>query len=466
VCSKDKKIKKLEQIIEKQQETITKLKDEIARLKRQLSLDSNNSNKPPSSDGLKKQPRVQSLSEKSDKKPGGQPGHEGSTLQQVETPGLIEECKVNCCPHCKIDLTNEPVIDICKRQEFDVPEIKKPLVTEYQFEIKRCPQCKKKIIAKDDSYPKAPVQYGPKAKAVVSYFNVHNLIPKKRTAQIMGDLFGMPISVATVENFSKACVAKIEQVVEQIETDLKAAPIKGADESGIRVAGKLFWLHTLGSEQCVYYYVTEKRGDIKKDLKGVVVHDGFVSYYKLEDVQHALCNAHHLRELKAVTQIDKEPWAKSMARLLKVGKNTVEQNPQNITIEWLTKFKKLYDLIISKALSYHENLGVLKKPKRGRAKRRPGHNLVLRLQKYEEDVLRFLSNPDVPFTNNQAEQSIRMIKVKQKISGCFRTAEGADQFLTVRSYTATAQKQGIRILDALTHAFKGVPLLLAQKSTN
>jgi len=155
-----------------------------------------------------------------------------------------------------------------------------------------------------------------------------------------------------------------------------------------------------------------------------------------------------------------------MARLLKVGKNTVEQNPQNITIEWLTKFKKLYDLIISKALSYHENLGVLKKPKRGRAKRRPGHNLVLRLQKYEEDVLRFLSNPDVPFTNNQAEQSIRMIKVKQKISGCFRTAEGADQFLTVRSYTATAQKQGIRILDAPTHAFKGVPLLLAQKSTN
>ena len=363
-------------------------------------------------------------------------------------------------------MTNESVIYICKRQEFDVPEIKKPLVAEYQFEVKRCPQCKKKVSVKDNSHLKAPVQYGPKAKAVVSYLNVHNLIPKKRTAQIMGDFFGMPISVATVENFSKACVAKVEPVVGQIETDLKAAPTKGADESGIRIAGKLFWLHTLSNKEHVYYYATEKRGDIKKDLKGIVVHDGFASYYKLEDVQHALCNAHHLRELKAVAEIDKEPWARNMARLLKVGNNTVEQSPQNITTEWLIKFKKLYDLIISKALSYHENLGVLKKPKRGRVKRRPGHNLALRLQKYEEDVLRFLTNPEVPFTNNLAEQSIRMIKVKQKISGCFRTAEGADQFLTVRSYTATAQKQGIRIIDALTHAFQGAPLLLAQKSTN
>jgi len=198
----------------------------------------------------------------------------------------------------------------------------------------------------------------------------------------------------------------------------------------------------------------------------VVVHDGFVSYYKLKGVQHALCNAHHLRELKAIAEIDKEPWARSMIRLLKLGNRTVEQNPQNITIQWLTKFKKLYNLIINKALFYHENLEVLKKPKRGRVKRRHGHNLALRLQKHVDEVLLFLSNPAVPFTNNQAEQSLRMIKVKQKISGCFRTIEGANKFLTVRSYTATAQKQDVKIIDALTDVFRGAPLLFAQQSTN
>ena len=368
------------------------------------------------------------------------------------------------CPHCKIDLIDEPVIDICKRQVFDIPKIKRPLVTEHQFEIKSCPRCKKRVTTQDNGRVKAPVQYGPNMKAIVAYLNIHNLIPENRVAQIMDDLFGMPISVATVENFSKTCAANVEQVVKHIEKDLKVAPVKGADESGLRVAGKLSWLHTLSNEECVYYYATEKRGDIKKDLNGVVVHDGFVSYYKLQDVQHALCNAHHLRELKAVAEIDKEPWARSMIRLLKLGCRVAQESPQSITMKWLTKFKKLYDLIISKALFYHENLGVLKKPKRGRIKRRPGHNLVLRLQKHDEEVLRFLSNPEVPFTNNQAEQSLRMIKVKQKISGCFRTIEGADKFLTVRSYTATAQKQQIKIIDALIDAFRGTPLLLAQQS--
>ena len=372
---------------------------------------------------------------------------------------------MSCCPHCKIDLANEPIIDICKRQVFDIPEVKRPLVTEHQFEVKYCPKCKKRVRKKSNELAKAPVQYGPNMKAVVAYLNIHNLIPENRVAQIMGDLFGMPISVATVENFSKTCAANVGQVVKRIEENLKIAPIKGADESGLRVAGKLFWLHTLSSEECVYYYATEKRGDIKKDLEGVVVHDGFISYYNLENVQHALCNAHHLRELKAVVEIDKELWAKSMMCLLKLGHRVMQNSPQNITIQWLTKFKKLYDLIINKALSYHENLGVLKKPKRRRVKRRHGHNLALRLQKYDDNVLRFLSNPKVPFTNNQAEQSLRMIKVKQKISGCFRTAEGASTFLTIRSYTATAQRQGVKTLDALTHLFQGTPFLFVQKST-
>jgi transposase len=211
---RDEKIKILEQIIEKQQVTIEKqnelivklneqivtLTEYIAELKRRLGLDSNNSGKPPSSDGLKKSARVQSLREKSSKKSGGQPGHKGSTLEQVENPDSIEYYKTTNCPYCNTDLTDVPVVDICKRHVFDIPETKKPFVAEHQFEIKYCPCCRKKVKTQKNEVFKAPVQYGSRTKAIVSYLNVHNLIPENRVAQIMGGLFGMPISEATVEN--------------------------------------------------------------------------------------------------------------------------------------------------------------------------------------------------------------------------------------------------------------------------
>ncbi len=182
----------------------------------------------------------------------------------------------------------------------------------------------------------------------------------------------------------------------------------------------------------------------------------------MDKVKHALCNAHHLRELKAVKEIDKEPWAKNMIRTLLLAHHYAQKNAKNITTEWLLRFQNLYDRIISQGLSFHNDLGVLSKPKRGRVKRRPGHNLLLRLKNRYEDVLRFLHNPEVPFTNNQSEQALRMIKIKQKISGSFRTFEGADTFLTVRSYTATTQKQGFRILDSFARAFSCSPINLVK----
>jgi len=460
MCRKDRQIKELKQIIKKLQKIIVRQAEEIADLKRRLDLNSSNSSKPPSSDGLKKPPRVCSLREKSGKKSGGQPGHKGSTLRQVENPDLIEQYEINCCPYCEIDLTSEPIVDICKKQVFDIPKIK-PFITEHQFQIKCCPKCKKRVKIRDNSLAKAPVQYGPNVKATVSYLNMYNLIPEKRTAEIMGDVFSMPMSDATVENISKTCTANVVSTVEQIKECLKKASIKGADETGIRINGKSSWVHILANNRHVHYRPSEKRGDIEKNLKGTVVHDCFAPYYnELENVQHALCNAHILRELKAVTEIDKEPWAENMTRILLFGQKLVQQRPQDITTQLLIRIKKLYDQTINKALSYHENLGVLKKSKRGRVKRRPGHNLALRLQKYSDDVLRFLIDSEVPFTNNQAERSLRMIKVQQKVSGCFRTFEGAEKFLTIRSYVATAQKQGYNILDALTSVFQKNPLLL------
>ena len=455
-------IKSLLLIIAKQEKIIAEQEKCIAELKRRLDLDSSNSGKPPSSDGLKKPPsRTQSLRKKSGKKPGGQPGHKGTTLKQVENPDLIEYYKLTSCPHCETDLTNVPVSNTLSRQVFDIPIIQKQ-VTEHQFEIKCCPKCHNKVKHKKADQVKAPVQYGNNVKAFATYLRINHLIPEERTAQIMDECFDLPMSAATITSFERTCYANVNQVVEEIEARLKITHFKGADESGVRINGKTRWLHTLCNNELVHYRASDKRGDVPTDVKGIVIHDHFASYYsKMNDdnLLHALCNAHHLRELKAVIEIDKEPWARRMYSLLLIGCNA-KRNFQNISVEWLAKFKRLYNLIISKGLAYHEKLGVFGKPKRGRVKRRHGHNLLLRLEKRSEDTLRFLHDSDVHFTNNISERALRMIKVKQKISGCFRTSDGAKNFLTIRSYTATAQRQGYRILDVLIAAFQNTPFKL------
>ena len=458
-----KEIKILQLKIIELEKVIVKQGEKNEELERRLGLNSSNSGKPPSSDGFKKPIYNKSLRENGKRKSGGQHGHQGSTLNQVENPDVIEVHKVYQCPNCQTDLTNNPTDNVIKKQIFDIPKIK-PHVIEHQLEVKCCPGCKKKVIAEEVIGAKAPVQYGKRAKTTAAYLNVQNLIPEKRTSEIMSDLFGLSMSIATVEKVTKTLANKVDSIVGNIKENLKTAPVKGADESGFRVNNKIAWLHTLCSNKFVYYRASEKRGDVPTDLKGIVVHDHFQSYFsKMKGVAHAMCNAHHLRELKAISEIDKEPWAKHLSRLLLAGKNKVEETTkdcQSVPVQWLKKFQKLYDRIISEAISYHEKLGVLRKPKRGRVKRRPGHNLLLRLQSRRPEVLRFLENPNVPFTNNQAEQSLRMLKVKHKVSGCFRTMDGANAFFAARSYTATAQKQTLNIIDAISCAFDGKLFLL------
>jgi len=443
-----------DEIIEELRRENAKLKERIAELERQIGLNSQNSSKPPSSDGFKKPPaRVQSLREKSGKKVGGQPGHEGRTLQQVNSPDQVKQQRVMICPHCKTDLSNVPVSDVIKRQVFDIPPIK-PVVTEHQLEVKFCPCCNRRVEAPKDPSVNAPVQYGNNAKTIATYLNIQNLTPTDRVAETIQDVFHLSMSPATVEKFTHSCSDIVTPVVEKIESNLKAADVKGSDESGLVIAGKLHWVHTLSNNKFVHYRASEKRGDVPTDLSGTVVHDHFASYYsKLKGVQHSLCNAHHLRELKAVVELDKESWARHMVRLLKLGHAKVHRDPQNITAHWLTKYRALYDKIVTAGIRFHESLEPPRQSNRGRIKRRPGHNLLLRLKDRAADTLRFLYDRNVPFTNNTAEQSLRMIKVKQKVSGCFRTSDGAKQFLNVRSYTATAQKNGVNVFDALTKAF-------------
>jgi transposase len=308
---------------------------------------------------------------------------------------------------------------------------------------------------------KAPVQCGPNIKAVVSYLHASNYVPDDRTARIMHDVFGVNLSVATVKNMIEECAYKVYPVTKGIESRLINAPVKHADESGIRINGKIKWVHTLCNDKLTHYQIPLKRSSIPQNLTGVVVHDYFRSYYaKLPYAQHALCNAHILRELKAVKEIDKEPWAEDMTKELLRAHKVARYNREKITNKWLTQFKNLYDKIIERGFTYHEGLDPVEQRGIGRFKRRPGHNLLLRLRDHSEDVLRFLYDPNVPFTNNCAEQALRMIKVKQKISGCFRTYRWAKNFLEIRAYLDSARKQGFNVIYALTSVFRTAPINL------
>ena len=444
---------------------IAVLKQENAELRRRLELDSSNSSKPPSSDGPAKQPRTEkprnkSLRGKSDKNSGGQKGHKGNTLRQSETPDKIEHHKVCACEHCHTKLDTSNVINVEKRQVFDMPEPKLG-VTEHWVDISKCSKCGKITKATFPEGVNAPAQYGPRIKATAVYFNVQQLVPEDRSAAIMGDLFAAPtLCPASITAWVDKKANDFEPVVETIKQQLKRDPVRHLDETGFRIGGKTQWLHTVSSTAATCYVTSEKRGDIPTFLQegkgGVIVHDHFKPYYKRFDgLDHALCNAHHLRELKALMEHDEEPWAFEMYELLATVNALVRQAKEKgmsgLPSPLLACIRDLYDCLVDIGLSFHRSLTPLAKNKRGgRKKRRPGHNLLRRLRDFKSDVLRFAEDFSVPFTNNLAEQDIRMMKLRMKISGGFRSTKGAHVFATVRSIISTARKQGWNILDTLS----------------
>lgn len=440
---KDKQIAELTALV-------LKLSARVEELERQLGKNSQNSSKPPSSDGLKKKPMPQSLREKSGKVSGGQAGHKGDTLKQVALADEVVTHEMKMCPRCALDLTEEAVAGIRKRQVFDIP---KPQlwVTEHQVQIKCCPACAATVTASFPAQVTAPVQYGSRIKALSVYLHQQQMIPEDRLADLFQDVFALPISTATLTNYSSAFAQKITPLTEQIWETLRTAAVKNLDESGLRVEAKLHWVHVMSNDEWTHYRVTQKRGNMPQGLTGNVVHDHFKPYYKLDDVTHSLCGAHHLRELKGIVEIEKESWAKLMSRLLKLACHLVNQGA--MPAARVVRIERIYDNIVLQGLSFHEKQTPLSSGQRGRQKRRPGHNLLIRLRDYKQDALRFLSNPDVPFTNNQAEQDIRMIKVKQKISGGFRTLSGAQMFATTRSFLSTMRKQGVNLFQAIQHPY-------------
>ncbi len=354
--------------------------------------------------------------------------------------------KVTSCNKCTRSLDDKKA-DHIKRQVVEV-EIK-TVVIEHQAEVKRCP-CGHKNIAQFPEGINAPVQYGNSIGALAINFT-NQFIPAKRTAELLEDLLGIPMSDTTVLNFQSAVARNLLPIYQKIEQTLKDGGIKYFDETGFRIKGKTEWLHVMSSPALTHYRIG-KRGSLLEEVSGIVVHDHWKSYFKMPDVEHALCNAHHLRELKAILEFDGEAWAPLMSELLLLANDFSKKQPSGA----IDHIYELYDQIIGLGFHFHQTLPPLESGgTRGRKKQRDGYNLLVRLRDFKKETLRFLTDHLVPFTNNLAEQDLRMMKVKQKVSGCFRTEQGALEFAIIRSFASSARKQGLNIFHALSRAFRG-----------
>jgi transposase len=436
-------------------ELITGLQAQIAELQRRLGLDSSNSGKPPSSDGLKKPPRTRSLREPSGKPRGGQKGHPGDTLRQVETPDRVVDHYPETCAGCGATLTAMMATSHTARQVFDLPEPPPPVVTEHRAHVCSCAQCGARTRAAFPQGVAAPVQYGPRISAIVVYLLHGHFLPEDRLAELMRELFGVSVVPATIARMSRCCADRFTSFVDAVREGVCCAAVKHLDETGFRLGGKTQWLHIASTTLLTFYRICARRGSLLAGVVGTAVHDHWKPYYVMGSVQHALCNAHHLRELKALVELDQEDWARKMQILLRRAchvTNLARERGIALKPRLIARIERRYDAVVAEGLAFHQALPALRRAqRRGWKPRRIGHNLLARLEQCRDDVLRFLHDPNVPFTNNEAERDARMMKLRQKISGGFRTQASADDFAVIRSVLATAKKQGWNILQTLMY---------------
>ena len=450
---------------------LAKQGEALQALQARLAKDSRNSSKPPSSDGVGKVKRSESLRKSGDKSSGGQPGHDGHTLIASEHPDQIETHAADTCEHCQSSLSGIEASGYEERQVFDIPAIRIE-VTAHRAEIKICPACGAKNKGDFPAAVTQAVQYGAAVNTWASYFTNQHHIPVERTTEIFADLVQHRVSESTVLKASEQLDRCIEPATEAVKEQLRASEVIHADESGLRVEGKLHWLHVASSESLTSYAVHAKRGQEAMEAAGILgaftgtaVHDHWKPYFKYDDCHHALCNAHHLRELQFIDKQYHQPWAKDMAELLLEIKAAVEATPEpalSLSPPELEAFEKRYDEVgqagfDANPASVSASAGEVKK--RGRPKRPPPVNLLIRLRDFKGEVLAFMSDFRVPFDNNQGERDVRMVKVKQKVSGGFRTLEGAKRFGRIRGYISTVRKNAKNVFEAIQDAFDGNPFI-------
>ncbi|HLG60907.1 MAG TPA: IS66 family transposase [Ktedonosporobacter sp.] len=446
-------------------EQVARLQAEVKQLESRLAKDSHNSHLPPSSDRFRQQPK--SLRKKSGKKPGAQKGHEGTTLFLSQTPDEVVVHEVGTCWHCRADLREEPILQVERRQVLDVPP-KRLITWEHQAHSKYCPHCRTIMRASFPQGVQAPVQYGPALGAVAIYLVQQQLLPYERACETIQDVLGPSMTVGTLKALVERCAEHLLPIEEQIKIALRQGKLMHQDETSLTVCGKRIWMHVACTACLTHYAVHQNRGRKALDaigllngFAGVSLHDGWASYQGYDCV-HALCNVHHLRDLTFVEEVMGQPWAASMKTLLLDMKEAVHQaralDLACLPEDELHRLRARYRTILLEAnleLPEETDTGP---PKKGRKKQSPARNLLDRLMKYEEQVLRFLHDFDVPFDNSQAERDIRMVKVQQKVSGCFRSLPGAQAFCRIRGYLATLRKQGLPLITALEQALVGHPL--------
>jgi transposase len=452
--------------IQKLQAHVQRLQTRVEELEARLAKNSSNSGKPPSSDGFGRV--LKSPREKSDKKPGGQKGHTGSCLAQVETPDRIVNHTPAHCLSCGLSLKGIEGRCVERRQVFEIPQPRKE-VTEHCVEEKQCPFCGEITREAFPEDVRGPVQYGHRVQALETYLAVQHLIPVDRVCEIFSEVWGIPISPGACANINRRSFQTLGSFERSAKEALLASHVLHFDETGMRCEKKLHWLHVASSQRVTSYTLHAKRGREATDamgllpqFSGVAVHDHWQSYFSYGDALHSLCNAHHLRELTFIHEERGEVWAREMKDLLIFAKREVEDRAEHGALPkaMRSQIEAAYERILQEGFDYHSGLYPLSKNKKGRPKQREGKNLLDRLSKERVSVLRFLDDFSVPFTNNQAERDIRMVKLKQKISGCFRGKDEGQIFCRIRSYISTAHKQGWAVWDALSEAVQGNPRLV------
>jgi transposase len=421
------------------QQEHARLQERVKLLEGRAAKDSHNSSKPPSSNGFKDPVRkTQSLRGKSDKPSGGQVGHKGKTLMMVEQPDEIVRLSPSSCDHCHQDLTSASPCRTEQVQVFDLPMIRLH-VTEYQAEVKACPNCHHETrAALPEKIKPISTQYGPNVKALAVYLSTIQFLPLARICQLLNDLLGTSFSEASVLSACQESARVISPILSTIKAALQSSAVIHNDETGFRVDKKRWWLHLACTSLLTLYLAHPKRGQdapdamgILPNYQGVSVHDT-LALYQHYPCQHALCNVHYLRELTYIHEHYRQDWAKEAKALLQEIKAAVDQArtqaamslPPPVQEAFRVRYRQLVEQGWTANPPPQERTG-----KRGAIKQGEVRNLLSRLDQYQDQILRFMADFRVPFENNQAEADLRMMKLRQKISGCFRTQEALRLFV-------------------------------------